>query len=41
MGTTQLAISLIGPFQVTLDGQPVTAFESNKVRALLATLAAG
>ena len=35
----QLSISLLGPFQVTLDGQPVTAFDSDKGRALLATLA--
>jgi predicted ATPase/DNA-binding SARP family transcriptional activator len=35
----RLSILLLGPFQVTLDGQPVTAFESDKVRALLAYLA--
>ncbi len=35
-----LAISLLGPFQVKLDEQAVTGFESNKVRALLAYLAA-
>jgi len=34
-----LSISLLGPFHVTLDGEPVTGFESNKVRALLAYLA--
>jgi DNA-binding SARP family transcriptional activator len=34
-----LSLSLLGPFQVTLDGQPVTGFKSNKVRALLAYLA--
>lgn len=34
-----LSLSLLGPFQVTLDGAPVTAFESDKVRALLAYLA--
>lgn len=34
-----LTIRLFGPFQVELDGQPVTAFKSNKVRALLAYLA--
>ena len=34
-----LSIRLLGSFQVTLDGQPVTAFESDKVRALLAYLA--
>jgi len=35
----QLSISCLGPFQVTLDEQPVTGFKSNKVRALLAYLA--
>jgi DNA-binding SARP family transcriptional activator/predicted ATPase len=34
-----LSLSLLGPFQVTRDGQPVTGFKSNKVRALLAYLA--
>ncbi|MCP4426289.1 MAG: AAA family ATPase, partial [Chloroflexi bacterium] len=34
-----LQIALLGSFQVALDGQPVTAFESDKVRALLAYLA--
>jgi len=34
-----LAIELLGSFRVTLDGEPVTAFESDKVRALLAYLA--
>jgi len=34
-----LSISLLGPIQVTLDGQPITGFKSNKVRALLAYLA--
>jgi DNA-binding SARP family transcriptional activator/predicted ATPase len=34
-----LSLSLLGPFRVTLDGKPVTAFESTKVRALLAYLA--
>jgi DNA-binding SARP family transcriptional activator len=34
-----LSLSLLGPFQMTLDGQPVTGFKSNKVRALLAYLA--
>jgi DNA-binding SARP family transcriptional activator/energy-coupling factor transporter ATP-binding protein EcfA2 len=34
-----LSLSLLGPFQVTLAGEPVTSFESNKVRALLAYLA--
>ncbi|MGD2050690.1 MAG: BTAD domain-containing putative transcriptional regulator, partial [Chloroflexota bacterium] len=35
-----LSILLLGPFQVILDGHLVTGFESNKVRALLAYLAA-
>jgi DNA-binding SARP family transcriptional activator len=34
-----LSLSMLGPFQVTLHGRPVTGFESNKVRALLAYLA--
>jgi len=34
-----LVISLLGSFQVTLDGQLITGFKSNKVRALLAYLA--
>jgi WD40 repeat protein/serine/threonine protein kinase/DNA-binding SARP family transcriptional activator len=34
-----LTIRLLGPFQVTLNEQPVTHFESDKVRALLAYLA--
>jgi DNA-binding SARP family transcriptional activator/predicted ATPase len=33
-----LNISLLGSFQVSLDGEPVTSFRSNKVRALLAYL---
>lgn len=36
----RLSISLLGPFQVLLDGKPVTGFESAKVRGLLAFLAA-
>ena len=36
----RLTIALLGPFQVTLDGTSVTGFESAKVRALLAFLAA-
>ena len=36
---SRLSISLLGRFQVTLDGEPVTTFESDKVRALLAYLA--
>jgi DNA-binding SARP family transcriptional activator len=34
-----LSLSLLGPFQVALDGRPVTDFKSVKVRALLAYLA--
>jgi len=34
-----LSLSLLGPFQITLDEEPVTGFESDKVRALLAYLA--
>jgi WD40 repeat protein/DNA-binding SARP family transcriptional activator len=33
-----LSLSLLGPFRATLAGEPVTGFESNKVRALLAYL---
>jgi predicted ATPase/DNA-binding SARP family transcriptional activator/Tfp pilus assembly protein PilF len=36
---SQLSICLLGPFQVTLDAQPVTGFGYDKVRALLAYLA--
>ncbi|MBU1877914.1 MAG: AAA family ATPase, partial [Chloroflexi bacterium] len=35
----RLSLSLLGPFQATLDGEPITGFESNKARALLAYLA--
>ena len=35
----RLSIRLLGPFQAALDEQSVTAFESDKVRALLAYLA--
>ena len=35
----RLSLSLLGSFQVTLDGQPVKGFKSNRVRALLAYLA--
>jgi len=35
----RLALALLGSFQATLDGTPLTSFESNKVRALLAYLA--
>ena len=34
-----LGMELLGGFRVTLDGAPLTTFESNKVRALLAYLA--
>jgi adenylate cyclase len=34
-----LSVSLLGPFQVRLDGEPVTSFETLKARALLAYLA--
>jgi WD40 repeat protein/DNA-binding SARP family transcriptional activator len=34
-----LSIRLLGPFQVTLDGEPVSGFVSDKARALLAYLA--
>ena len=35
----RLDLSLLGPLDVSLAGEPVTAFVSNKVRALLAYLA--
>jgi DNA-binding SARP family transcriptional activator len=35
----RMALALLGPLAVTLDGEPVTGFESDKVRALLAYLA--
>ena len=34
-----LSLALLGPVQIQLDGAPVTAFESDKGRALLAYLA--
>ena len=34
-----LSLSLLGPFQATLDGAPLAGIEANKVRALLAYLA--
>jgi WD40 repeat protein/DNA-binding SARP family transcriptional activator len=40
MSRSSLSIRLLGPFQVTLNGQPVVGFISDKVRALLAYLAA-
>ncbi len=39
MAITHLAISLLGPFQVTLNGEGVTYFGSDTARALLAYLA--
>jgi predicted ATPase/DNA-binding SARP family transcriptional activator/Tfp pilus assembly protein PilF len=36
---TMLKLNLLGAFQVLADGQPLTGFVSNKVRALLAYLA--
>ena len=36
---TRLDLSLLGPFAVRLDGEPITGFASDKVRALLAYLA--
>lgn len=35
---SQLSLHFLGAFQVSLDGQPVTTFRSDKVRALLAYL---
>lgn len=35
---THLSVRTLGPFQVLLDGKPVTSFDSDKVRALLAYL---
>jgi DNA-binding SARP family transcriptional activator/predicted ATPase len=35
----RLSLALLGPVAVTLDGEPVTGLESDKVRALLAYLA--
>ncbi|MFN2108820.1 MAG: ATP-binding protein, partial [Anaerolineae bacterium] len=36
---SHLSLLLLGAFQATLDGEPITAFRSAKVRALLAYLA--
>jgi len=36
---TQFTLSFLGPFQVQVDGTPVTNFHSDKARALLAYLA--
>jgi hypothetical protein len=30
-----LAIQLFGPFQAALDGEPITGFDSDKVRAVV------
>ena len=35
----RLSLTLLGAFQITLDGEPVTGFESDKVQALLVYLA--
>ena len=35
----RLSLSLLGSFQATLDGRPITGFESDRVRGLLAYLA--
>jgi DNA-binding SARP family transcriptional activator/predicted ATPase len=35
----QLSLCFLGPFTVTLDNEPIAAFETDKVRALLAYLA--
>ena len=35
----RLALTILGSFQITLDGRPAIGFESSKVRALLAYLA--
>ena len=34
-----LSLVLLGSFQATLDGQPITSWKSNKIKALLAYLA--
>lgn len=39
MNLTSLSLSLLGTWQTTLGGEPIAAFESDKVRALLAYLA--
>jgi serine/threonine protein kinase/two-component SAPR family response regulator len=36
---SRLKVSLLGPFRVVLDGEPVTRFEADTARALLAYLA--
>ncbi len=35
-----LSLSVLGTFSLTVDGEPVTAFKSDKGRALLVYLAA-
>ena len=35
---TGLSLSLLGPFQAEIAGQPITRFDSDKVLALLAYL---
>ena len=35
----RLTLTFFGAFQASLDGQPITDFESDRVRALLAILA--
>ena len=35
----RLSLSLLGPFGAELDQEPITGFESSKVRALLAYVA--
>jgi DNA-binding SARP family transcriptional activator/predicted ATPase len=39
MSMPRLEISILGPFQASLDGKPLTGFAYDKVRALLAILA--
>src|SRR5262245_39203903 len=39
MSMARLILSLLGPLYITLDGEPLTAFRSDKERALLAFLA--
>jgi predicted ATPase/DNA-binding SARP family transcriptional activator len=36
---SRLSVFLLGPFRAAIDGQPVTGFRSDKVRALMAYLA--
>lgn len=39
MNPTGFSLSLLGAWQASLNGEPITPFESNKVRALLFYLA--